>query len=110
MWYFGNLTRTAWVDSGARDHSLAATTSGKLVEHEQGLDDNETTTPAAITAFITSADFDLDDGDKLFLVNRIMPDVTFDGSTAVSPSVTLTLDPLTILGQALSPPVRRWKQ
>ena len=101
VWYFGNLTRTAWVDSGARDHPLAATTSGKLVEHEQGLDDNETTTPAAITAFITSADFDLDDGDKLFLVNRIMPDVTFDGSTAVSPSVTLTLDPLTDSGSGI---------
>ena len=101
VWYFGNLTRTAWVDSGARDHPLAATTSGKLVEHEQGLDDNETTTPAAITAFITSADFDLDDGDRLFLVNRIMPDVTFDGSTAVSPSVTLTLDPLTDSGSGI---------
>ena len=101
VWYFGNLTRTAWVDSGARDHPLAATTSGKLVEHEQGLDDNETGTPAAITAFITSADFDLDDGDRLFLVNRIMPDVTFDGSTAVSPSVTLTLDPLTDSGSGI---------
>ena len=101
VWYFGNLTRTAWVDSGARDHPLAATTSGKLVEHEQGLDDNETTTPAAITAFITSADFDLDDGHRLFLVNRIMPDVTFDGSTAVSPSVTLTLDPLTNSGSGI---------
>jgi hypothetical protein len=101
VWYFGNLRRTAWVDSGARDHPLAATTSGKLVEHEQGLDDNETTTPAAITAFITSADFDLDDGHRLFLVNRIMPDVTFDGSTAVSPSVTLTLDPLTNSGSGI---------
>ena len=101
VWYFGNLTRTAWVDSGARDHPLAATTSGKLVEHEQGLDDNETTTPAAITAFITSADFDLDDGDRFVLVNKIMPDVTFDGSTAETPSVTLTLDPLTNSGSGI---------
>jgi hypothetical protein len=101
VWYFGNLTRTAWVDSGARDHPLAATTSGKLVEHEQGLDDNETGTPAAITAFITSADFDLDDGHRLFLVNRIMPDVTFDGSTIDNPSVTLTLDPLTNSGSGI---------
>jgi hypothetical protein len=101
VWYFGNLTRTAWVDSGARDNPLAATTSGKLVEHEQGLDDNETGTPAAITAFITSADFDLDDGHRLFLVNRIMPDVTFDGSTIDNPSVTLTLDPLTNSGSGI---------
>jgi len=101
VWYFGNLTRTAWVDSGAREHPLAATTLGNLVEHEQGLDNNETTTPAAITAFITSADFDLDDGDRLFLVNRIMPDVTFDGSTISSPSVTLTLDPLTNSGSGI---------
>jgi len=101
VWYFGNLTRTAWVDSGARDNPIAATTSGKLVEHEQGIDDNETDTPAAITAFISSADFDLDEGDRFILVNRIMPDVTFDGSTASTPSVTLTLDPLTNSGSGI---------
>jgi hypothetical protein len=37
----------------------------------------------------------------LFLVNRIMPDVTFDGSTIDNPSVTLTLDPLTNSGSGI---------
>ena len=101
VWYFGNLTRTAWVESGARDHPLAATTSSNLVEHEQGLDDNVTGTPAAITAFITSADFDLDDGHRFFLVDHVLPDVTFDGSTVDNPSVTLTLDPLESSGSGI---------
>ena len=98
VWYFGSLTRTAWVESGARNRPLAATTSNNLVEHEQGLDDNVTGTPSAISAYITSADFDLDDGHRFFLVDRVIPDVTFDGSTADSPAVTLTLNPLVSSG------------
>ena len=98
VWYFGSLTRTAWVESGARNRPLAATTSSNLVEHEQGLDDNVTGTPAAISAYITSADFDLDDGHRFFLVDRVIPDVTFDGSTIDNPAVTLTLNPLVSSG------------
>ena len=104
VWYYGNLTRTAWVDSGARDHPLAATTSGKLVEHEQGLDDRESELPLPITAFITSADFDLDDGDRFVLVNKIIPDVTFDGSTAENPSAFIQLGSRRNSGSGLANP------
>ena len=84
-WYYGTMARTAWLDSGLREYPLATTYSYNLVNHEFGTDDNETGTPAAITATITSGQFDIADGDRFAFIWRIMPDMTFDGSTADSP-------------------------
>ncbi len=103
-WYYGTLARTAWLDSGLRDFPLAATYSYNLVNHEQGTDDNQTGTPAPIAATITSGQFDIDDGDRFAFVWRIIPDVTFDGSTAASPSATMTLLPLANSGSGYNSP------
>ncbi len=46
---------------------LAATYSYNLVNHEEGVDDNETGTTAPIHAFVASAEFDLEDGTSLRL-------------------------------------------
>ena len=54
IWYYGTLGRTAWLDSGLRTSPLAATYSNNLVNHEDGINDNETATETAITAFIES--------------------------------------------------------
>jgi hypothetical protein len=94
VWYYGNLSRSAWLDADLRDFPIAATFGNKLVNHEKGVDDNETGTPTAFTANITSAQFDLDDGDRFMLINRMLPDMTFEGSTADSPAATMTLNPL----------------
>ena len=91
IWYYGTMARTAWLDSGLRDFPIAATYSYNLVNHESGLDDNETGTPAAISANISSSEFDIGDGHNFGFVWRILPDLTFENSTAVSPSVTMTL-------------------
>ena len=104
IWYYGTLTRTAWLDSGLQDFPLAATYSNNLVEHENGVDDNETTTSTAISANITSAQFDIDDGDRFAFVNRVVPDITFDGSTADNPSATLSLIPYNSSGSGISDP------
>ena len=64
IWYYGTLARSAWMDSDLRDFPIAATFDGKLINQEKGVDANETGTPAAITASITSSQFDLDDGDS----------------------------------------------
>jgi len=104
IWYYGTLTRTAWLDSGLQDFPLAATYSNNLVEHENGVDDNETTTSAAISANIASAQFDIDDGDRFAFVNRVVPDITFDGSTADNPSATLSLIPYNSSGSGISDP------
>ena len=90
IWYYGSMARSAWLDSGLRNFPLAATYNGVLVDHENGIDDNETGTTAAISSFITSAEFDLDDGHQFMLMSRVLPDVSFEGSTADSPAVAMT--------------------
>ena len=104
IWYYGTMARTAWLDSGMRDLPVAATYTYNLVNHEAGLDDNETGTATAINASITSADFDTDDGHKFTLVSRILPDMTFTGSTTDSPSATITLYPLQNSGSGYNSP------
>ena len=90
IWYYGSMARSAWLDSGLRNFPLAATYNGVLVNHEEGIDDNETATTAAISSFITSAEFDLDDGHQFMLMSRVIPDVSFEGSTSDSPAVAMT--------------------
>lgn len=91
VWYYGTLARTAWIDSGLRDYPIAATYTYNLVEHENGLDNNETATPTAINAYIESAEFDIEDGQNFGFVWRMVPDLTFQGSTANTPQVTMTM-------------------
>jgi len=94
-WYYGTMARTAWLDSGLRDFPLAATYSNNLVNHEQGLNDNQTGTPAPIAANISSSEFDIGDGHNFGFVWRMLPDLTFENSTntpaGASPQVTMTL-------------------
>lgn len=104
IWYYGSLARTAWMDSGLFDYPIAATYVNNLVYHEYGVDDNTTGTPAAITASITSAEVDLDDGDKFMFMRRIVPDLTFRGSSAANPSGVLTIKPLKNSGSGYSDP------
>ena len=104
IWYFGTLARTAWLDSGLRDSPLAATYSYNLVDHEDGIDDNQGSSAAAITSYVVSSDFDLDDGHKYMFVNRVIPDISFDGSTATNPVATLTLTPLANPGAGYTSP------
>ena len=52
VWYFGNLTRTAWVDRGINQYPIAAHTDNKLYYHEFGQDDGSTNPPSAISANI----------------------------------------------------------
>lgn len=104
IWYYGTLGRTAWIDSGLRPNPVAATYSNNLVNHEFGVDDLETGSLTAINAYITSAEFDLDDGQKFGFVWRVLPDITFRGSNVENPSATLTLYPLANSGSGYNNP------
>ena len=104
VWSYGTLGRTAWLDSGLRDHPLAATYSYNLVNHEQGNDDNVSGTPAAISAIIGSAEFDIDDGDHFGFVWRMLPDITFRGSDTTNPQVTMSLIPMQNSGSGYNNP------
>ena len=105
IWYYGTIARTAWLDSGIRDFPVAATNTKNLVLHESGLDDAETATTSAISASITSAQFDLDDGHKFMLVSRMLPDISFEGSTADSPVVTMSMSALQNSGSGFNDPL-----
>jgi hypothetical protein len=94
IWYYGTLQRSAWLDSDLRDYPIAATYSNNLTYQEFGVDCNESGTPNPIAATLVSGEFDLDEGDRFMLINRILPDITFSGSTADFPAATMTLYPL----------------
>jgi len=88
IWYYGNIQRTAWLDSPLRPYPQAV--GGYfLYNHEEGTNDD--TSP--MTAFIQTNDADIQDGDQLMLIKRIIPDVNFEGSTAATPRVMMTMRP-----------------
>jgi hypothetical protein len=87
-----------------RNYPLAATYNYNVVNHEYGVDDNETDTTLPIYAMISTAEFDIDDGDRFGFVRRILPDVTFAGSTTTNPQVTLTLTPMQNSGSGYNNP------
>ena len=86
VWYFGTLERQAWLDRGIR--TLPIATGGQyLYNHETGFDDDG----SVMTAFVESAPMALGDGSKFASVNRIIPDINFNGSTSTNPSVNFTV-------------------
>ena len=106
VWYYGTMARTAWLDSGIIDNPVGATYSNNLVTHEVGTDDNTTGTAVPIVASITSAEFDIDDGDKFAFIYRMLPDITFRGSASdSSPAVTMYLYPLQNSGSGYNDPL-----
>jgi len=93
VWSYGNLARTAWLDSPLRIQPTAATYSNQIVYHEVGVDDGTTNPPLPISSYIQSADFNIGDGHNYGFVWRMVPDITFDGSYVNNPSVTFTTRP-----------------
>jgi len=72
--------------------------SSVIYNHEQGVNDDTN----AMTSYITSSDSDLADGDQFILTKRIIPDVSFTGSTATLPAVTMYIKPRNFPGSAYS--------
>ena len=106
-WYYGTMNgttvrpRTAWLDSPLRSEPMAAIgyvssgayTNGAVVYHETTVDNNETSTPVAIDAYVQSSDFDIGDGHNFGFVWRLIPDITFDGSSSAAPTAYFTVRP-----------------
>ena len=87
VWYFGALGRTAWIDRGVRTYPIAAGSS-YLYNHEFGYDDDG----SAMNSFIESGAIDIGDGDQFSYIRRVIPDLTFNGSTNLSsPQATFTV-------------------
>ena len=111
IWYYGTMSRTAWLDSGLQTVPIAAnyttaTLTGNLINHETGLNDDTTGTPVAIDAYISSSEFDIGDGHNFGFVWRVLPDLTFENATntpaGALPAVAMTLQGLANSGSGVT--------
>jgi len=87
VWYYGTLARSFWMDRGIFDNPIAAGPQNYLYTQERGFDDDG----SAFTAYIESSQVDIGDGDSFAFIRRMIPDLTFRGSTASSPSANITI-------------------
>jgi hypothetical protein len=104
VWYYGTMGRTAWLDSGVLPYPIATDYNRRLLNHEDGNDDVSGPSATAINAYIQSSDFDIGDGHNFGFVWRILPDVTFAGSTVQNPRCTMVVKPRTNAGTAYGTP------
>jgi len=106
VWYYGQLGRTAWLDTPLRDVPTAVYTppdqadnaAGVLYAHETGVNDGS----LPMVSYIQSSDFDLGDGEQFMLTKRVIPDFIFDNSTVQSPEITLEMRPRNFPGSTYS--------
>ena len=87
VWYYGTMARSFWMDRGIFDQPIAAGPNNYLYSQETGFDDDG----SALTAYIESSQVDIGDGDQFAFIRRMIPDLTFRGSTAGSPSANITV-------------------
>jgi hypothetical protein len=99
-WYYGNLDRSVWLDRGISQYPIAASLDGYLYYHEFGQDDGSANPPAAIASYIESSQMSIGTGDNFVFLTRLIPDVTFEGSSSPSPSVSMTLETRQFPGSA----------
>jgi hypothetical protein len=101
VWYYGTMARTAWLDTGLREFPQAATYQNNIVNQEFGLNDNETGTAVPLDAYVSSSEFDLQDGHNFGFVWRVLPDLSFNNSTS-APSGALPQVEMTLYGMTNS--------
>ena len=87
VWYYGNLARNAWIDRSLRPYPIA-TQSNIIYNQEFDYDDDG----SAMSSFIESAPLTIGDGNEFSMVQRILPDLTFEGSlTGSAPAANFSL-------------------
>jgi len=93
LWYYGsfnNVGRTTWLDAWFQPSPLAGSKDGYLYKHEIGASDQSVAPAAMLDSYLKSSVFELGNGENFMLVSRLIPDVSFVGSTASTPSVDMT--------------------
>lgn len=95
LWYFGSMSRTAWLDRGTRPFPIGAE-GGYLYNHEIGYDDDG----SAMDSYIESAPMDIGDGYHFAYMTKIIPDITFNGSTNSAPQATFLVQARNEPGEA----------
>lgn len=103
IWYYGSFNdvgRTTWLDAWFENTPLAGAPDGYLYSHEFGATDNSSGTSAKLDSWLKSSVFELGTGGDFMLVSRIIPDVSFDGSSTASPRVNFTFEKRNFPGSA----------
>lgn len=92
VWYFGSISRTAWLDKTYGQNPTATSPEGQYFYHEVGFDDGSTNPPTPINAYIESSPIEIATGNDFMFIRHAIPDITFRNSQAASPTVTFTME------------------
>ena len=102
-WSIGKLSRTAWMDDGVFEKPRA---TGKdsdgdnyLYIHESTDDDDGSPMD---NVFIESGDIDIEEGNQLAFISRIIPDVKFFGTTPTDGQINFVLKTRNFPGESLT--------
>jgi hypothetical protein len=103
-WYYGSMSRTAWIDRSSHPYPRAVSTDGYLYDQESGFDDGSTNPVSPINAYVQSSPVEIEDGNEFLFINRVVPDITFRNSTTnngTQPIVKFTIRPQDYPGAAI---------
>ena len=97
-WSIGSMARFGWQASGVDDKPIATffsedIQSGRLYEHENGYDDDET---AMTGVFLQSSDIDISSGNNFTFVRKILPDIEFIQDPLISSNGSMQIELQTI--------------
>ena len=98
VWFYGSLSRTAWLDAGIENYPRAVS-NGYLYQQEQGFDDDGS---PMTNVFIESSDFDLGDGEQFTFIQKIIPDFKFIQNSNEDGSVNIVVKTRNYPGDSLS--------
>ena len=93
LWYYGSFNeagRSTWLDAFYETNPLAGAPDGYIYSHEFGATDQSGVDPVMLDSWIKSSVFELGTGGDFMYVSRLIPDLSFEGSTATSPMVNFT--------------------
>lgn len=71
LYYIGSIDRTVWEDASIFNKPYSINEAGDLYVHETGHDDDAT----PMYSWIKSAYFDIEDGQELMFVDKVVPDI-----------------------------------
>ncbi len=93
LWYYGSFNaagRSTWLDAFYEANPLAGAPDGYIYSHDFGATDQSGMAPVMLDSWIKSSVFELGTGGDFMYVSRLIPDLSFEGSTATAPMVNFT--------------------
>jgi len=98
VWFYGSLTRTAWIDASTENYPRAVS-DGYLYQQENGFDDDGS---PMTNVFIESSDFDLGDGEQFTFIRTIIPDFKFLQNSNENGSINMVVKTRNYPGDSLA--------